>query len=71
MSTIYEIVFSVDEATHWTPSNISPEDDVEVSRYYKLLKEEQAGETQYYIETIHGKKMYEDQLKKKGDFIVL
>ncbi len=70
MSTSYEIVYSADEATHWTPSEIAPGDDVKMCQYYDLFKEEIKGKDTYYILTDSGNKRYTDELNRKGDFIV-
>ncbi|MDC7124158.1 MAG: hypothetical protein PQJ46_01230 [Spirochaetales bacterium] len=70
MSTSFEIVYSAEEATHWTPLRIAPDDDVRTLQYYDLYKEEVDGKETYYILTDHGKKRYYEDLKKKGDFIV-
>ncbi len=70
MSTSYEIVFSADTASHWTPVQIDPGDDVKMCQYYELCKEDINGKERRYILTDHGMKRYTDDLNKKGDFIV-
>lgn len=70
MSTSYEIVYSADEATHWTPAEIAPGDDVKLCQYYDLYKEETDNKETFYILTDSGKKRYADDLRRKGDFIV-